>query len=89
MNLKSGGFSAKIEKGGPYRVIQTGYKHFLIAEKPVCISCHLIKQSYRRIFHDVTLPRQRQNWSIMMVHGAIAGDHVHCKRERNIVLQEE
>ena len=25
INLKSGGFSAKIEKGSPYRVIRTGY----------------------------------------------------------------
>ena len=25
VNLKSGRFSAKIEKGGPYHVIQTGY----------------------------------------------------------------
>ena len=44
---------------------------------------------YSRIFHDVTLPRQGKNWSIMAVQGAIAGDHLYYKRERNIVLQLE
>ena len=44
---------------------------------------------YRRIFHDVTLPRQRKNWSIMITQGAIAGDHFYYKRKRNIVLQLE
>ena len=28
-------------------------------------------------------------WSIVAVQGAIAGDHFHCKSERNIVLQLE
>ena len=45
--------------------------------------------SYRRIFHDVTLPRQRKNWGIMAPQGAIAGDHFCQKRERNIDLQLE
>ena len=44
---------------------------------------------YRRIFLDVTFPRQRKNWSIMAVQGAIAGDHFYYKRERNFVLQVE
>ena len=44
---------------------------------------------YRRIFHDVTLPRQPKNWSIMAVQGAIADDHAYYKRERNIVLEIE
>ena len=44
---------------------------------------------YRRIFYDVTLPRQLKNWSIMAVQGVIAGDHFYYKRERNIVLQPE
>ena len=44
---------------------------------------------YRPIFHDVTLPRQRKNWSIMAVQGAIAGDHFYYKSYRNIVLQIE
>ena len=30
---------------------------------------------YRRIFYDVTSPRQLKNWSIMAVQCAIAGDH--------------
>ena len=44
---------------------------------------------HRRIFHDVTLPRQRKKWSIMAVQGAIAGDHFCYKHERNIVVQLE
>ena len=44
---------------------------------------------YRRIFHDVTLPRQRKNWSIMATQGAVVGDHLFYKGERNIVLQLE
>ena len=44
---------------------------------------------YVQIFHDVTLPGQRKNWSIMAVQGAIAGDHFCYNRERNIVLQLE
>ena len=47
------------------------------------------RNRYRRIFHDVTLPRQRKNWSIMATQGATAGGHFYYKRERNIVLQLE
>ena len=39
--------------------------------------------------NNVTLPRERKNWSIMAVQGAIAGDHFYYKRERNMVLQLE
>ena len=39
------------------------------------------------MFHDVTLSRQRKNWSIMAAQGAIASDNFCYKRE--IVLQLE
>ena len=32
-------------------------------------SFHGISVNYRRIFYDVTLPRQRKNWSIMAASG--------------------
>ena len=54
----------------------------------VCVTYRVI-YTYRRIFHDVTLPRQCKNWSMMAVQGTIPGDHFYYKRERNIVLQLE
>ena len=45
------------------------------------------KLLYRRIFHDVTLPRQRKNWR--MTASLFASIMAAYKCERNIVLQLE
>ena len=44
--MKNGRFSAKVEKGGPYRVIRTGLiLANQIARKPVRISCDIMKNT--------------------------------------------